>query len=80
MTPKLSSYWLYFVTSTSYKLAFSLVSSMKIEVVCQNNDINKLLNIDPIDYDTALRKTLYRIEENHILSSWKDSWVSGQID
>jgi uncharacterized protein YbjT (DUF2867 family) len=29
MTPKLSSYWLYFVTSTSYKLAMNLVDSMK---------------------------------------------------
>jgi uncharacterized protein YbjT (DUF2867 family) len=29
MTPKLSSYWLYFVTSTSYKLAQNLVDSMK---------------------------------------------------
>ena len=28
MTPKLSSYWLYFVTSTSYKLAIALVDSM----------------------------------------------------
>ena len=32
MTPKLSSYWLYFVTSTSYKLAMNLVDSMKMEV------------------------------------------------
>jgi len=32
MTPKLSSYWLYFVTSTSYKLAINLVDSMKMEV------------------------------------------------
>jgi len=30
MTPRLSSYWLYFVTSTSYILAASLVESMKI--------------------------------------------------
>jgi uncharacterized protein YbjT (DUF2867 family) len=29
MTPKLSSLWLYFVTSTSYRLASALVSSMK---------------------------------------------------
>ncbi|RYY54406.1 MAG: NAD-dependent epimerase/dehydratase family protein, partial [Chitinophagaceae bacterium] len=29
MTPKLSSYWLYFVTSTSYPLAKNLVDSMK---------------------------------------------------
>jgi len=34
MTPKLSSYWLYFVTSTSYKLSVALVNSMKIEVIC----------------------------------------------
>ena len=37
MTPRLSSYWLYFVTSTSYKLAMSLVNSMKVEVVCRDN-------------------------------------------
>ena len=46
MTPKLSSYWLYFVTSTSYKLAKSLVESMKVEVTCRDNEINKILNID----------------------------------
>jgi uncharacterized protein YbjT (DUF2867 family) len=80
MTPKLSSYWLYFVTSTSYKLASALVNSMKIEVICLNNDINELLNIYPIGFEIALRKTLYKIEGNDILSTWKDSWVSGQID
>ena len=45
MTPKLSSYWLYFVTSTSYKLATSLVHSMKIEVICRDDRINDLLNV-----------------------------------
>lgn len=41
MTPKLSSYWLYFVTSTSYKLAINLVNSMKMEVVCKDNRLQK---------------------------------------
>ncbi|MFT4666479.1 MAG: hypothetical protein ACI8YQ_003643 [Polaribacter sp.] len=80
MTPKLSSYWLYFVTSTSYKLASALVSSMKVEVVCKDNVINKLLGIEPIPYETALRRTLYKIKGNEILSSWTDSWSSGLID
>ena len=35
MTPKLSSYWLYFVTSTSSALAQKLVNSMKVEVICK---------------------------------------------
>lgn len=80
MTPRLSSYWLYFVTSTSFKLASALVNSMKIEVICQNSDINTILDIKPIGYELALRKTLYKIEENQIPSSWKDSWISGEID
>ena len=33
LSPKISSYWLYFVTSTSYSLAQSLVDSMKNETV-----------------------------------------------
>lgn len=76
MTPKLSSYWLYFVTSTSYKLAFNLVDSMKIEVVCRDNTINSILNITPISYHVALEKAFKKIQNNDIVSSWKDANVS----
>jgi uncharacterized protein YbjT (DUF2867 family) len=79
MTPKLSSYWLYFVTSTSYKLASALVSSMKVEVVCRDNRINTLLNINPITYKLALNKALVKIDNDDIVSSWKDSMISGQF-
>lgn len=79
MTPKLSSYWLYFVTSTSYKLAAALVSSMKVEVVCQDNRINTLLNIKPITYNQSLDRALQKIQENDIISSWKDSLASGRF-
>ena len=77
MTPKLSSYWLYFVTSTSYNLATSLVSSMKIEVVCRNAKINEILNIEPENYTIALQRAFLKIDGNQIVSSWKDSQVSG---
>lgn len=76
MTPKLSSYWLYFVTSTSYRLAASLVDSMKVEVVCRNTDLNGILGVEPIDYPTALQATLQKIEGNEVLSGWKDSFTS----
>ena len=80
MTPRLSSYWLYFVTSTSYKLAVSLVDSMKIEVVCRNNTINSILGIEPIGYKLALEKAFNKIESNEIISSWKDSYASSGIN
>jgi len=77
MSPKISSYWLYFVTSTSYKLATSLVDSMKVEVIAKDNEINKLLNIKPLSYRESLERAFDKIDKNEIISSWKDSTVSG---
>lgn len=77
MTPRLSSYWLYFVTSTSYNLASSLVESMKIEVICRNTIINELLDLKPENYEEALSRAFAKIDGNQIVSSWKDSQVSG---
>lgn len=79
MTPKLSSYWLYFVTSTSYKLATALVGSMKVEVVCRDNRINEILKINPMSYQEALSRALVKVEEDAVASSWKDSLVSGRF-
>lgn len=80
MTPKLSSYWLYFVTSTSYKLAIALVNSMKIEVICRNNDINSILEIEPMSYEAALERAFRKIESNEVVSSWKDSFISSSFN
>ena len=80
MTPRLSSYWLYFVTSTSYNLAIALVNSMKIEVICRNNDWAKTLGIEPISYKESLIKAFSKIENNEILSSWKDAMSSGTLE
>lgn len=79
MTPKLSSYWLYFVTSTSYKLAVNLVDSMKIEVVSRDNRLEKLLHIHPLSYTEAITLAFEKIEQNLVISSWKDSLVSGRF-
>lgn len=80
MTPKLSSYWLYFVTSTSYKLATSLVHSMKVEVVCRDTRLNAILDITPLSYEEALKRAFSKIESNEILSSWKDAYSSSDLD
>jgi uncharacterized protein YbjT (DUF2867 family) len=76
MTPKLSSYWLYFVTSTSYKLATSLVDSMGVQIIGKPSNINKLLNVTPLSYQEAVELAFEKIEQNSIISSWKDSMVS----
>ena len=79
MTPKLSSYWLYFVTSTSYKLALNLVNSMKIEVVAKDNNLQNLLGLKTHTYREAIDMAFEKIEQNLVISSWKDSMVSGRF-
>ncbi|WP_430409167.1 SDR family oxidoreductase [Kordia sp.] len=79
MTPKLSSYWLYFITTTSYKLAINLVDSMKVEVIGKPSDINDILDIEPISYKHAVKLAFKKIEQNGVVSSWKDSLISGRF-
>jgi uncharacterized protein YbjT (DUF2867 family) len=79
MSPRLSSYWLYFVTSTSYKLAVNLVDSMKMEVVARDNKLQQILGIQPLSYEEAIRKAFIKIEQNLVISSWKDSLVAGRF-
>lgn len=76
MTPRISSYWLYFVTATSYALAKNLVNSMKIEVTCRPNKLAEELGITLIDYDTAIKLAFGKIEQNQVISSWKDAQTS----
>jgi uncharacterized protein YbjT (DUF2867 family) len=80
MTPKLSSYWLYFVTSTSYKLALNLVDSMKVEVIARDNRLEKMLHIKTHTYKEAIDMAFKKIEQNLVISSWKDSMVSGRFN
>ncbi|NBC56756.1 MAG: DUF2867 domain-containing protein [Bacteroidetes bacterium] len=79
MTPKLSSYWLYFVTATSYKLAQNLVDSMKVDVTTTDFRLQNKLNHQPIKYKDAIRLAFDKIEQNQVISSWKDSKVSGRF-
>jgi hypothetical protein len=80
MTPKLSSYWLYFVTSTSYKLSVNLVNSMKIEVVCRENNLAEMLDIKLIPYEEAVEMAFDKIKHHDVLSSWIDALSSPLLE
>ncbi|MFT7084520.1 MAG: hypothetical protein ACJAV5_000226 [Vicingaceae bacterium] len=73
MTPKLSSYWLYFVTSTSYHLAVNLVDSMKNEVVVKIGNIQDIIPINLLTYKENVSLAFKRIEQNTVVSSWTDA-------
>ena len=76
MTPKLSSYWLYFITSTSYALAVNLVHSMKVNVVCRPNTLAEELDIHLLSYKSSVELAFEKMEQQMVLSSWKDAFIS----
>ena len=80
MSPKISSYWLYFVTATSFALAKNLVSSMKVEVICNPNNLADMLGIELMDYETSIKLAFDRIEQNQVISSWKDAQTSKLLE
>lgn len=80
LTPRLSSYWLNIVTSVNYNIASSLVESMKNEVICSNEDIKKVVPRKCLTYMEALKLAFVKIEQNSIVSSWRDALNKGYLD
>lgn len=58
LTPKLSSYWVGFITPVPPSVSMPLIEGLKNEVVCRENSIRDLLPLQLTSYDEAVRKAL----------------------
>ncbi len=74
LSPKLSSLWLYFITSTSYPLARNLVDSMKNEVVVRDHEITEVVSLELATYEEALGRAFSKINQRQVPSSWRDAF------
>lgn len=74
LTPRLSSYWLVFITSVRYSLCSYLVESMKTNSVVQKDEIKEIAPHDCLTYKEALELAFQKISQNEVVSSWMDSW------
>ncbi|WP_231424344.1 MULTISPECIES: SDR family oxidoreductase [Pedobacter] len=79
LTPKLSSLWLNLITPVPYSLARSLVDSMKNEVVCKDDRIKNVVPRQCLTYSEALHLAFEKIDQNSIVSSWKDALNRGYL-
>ncbi|MCH9621653.1 MAG: hypothetical protein S4CHLAM20_10780 [Chlamydiia bacterium] len=73
LTPRLSSLWLVLVTSSNLYLAKRLIESLRSDAICSNNDIEKMIPHKCLSYKETIGRAFDKIEQNHILSSWKDA-------
>ncbi len=73
-TPRLSSYWLVFITPVPYRVAAALVEGLKHETLMQNDNARKLFpDIKPETFEESFRKAVEEIEQRQIISKWCDS-------
>ena len=73
LSPRISSMWLYFVTSTSFNLARNLVDSMKVDVIARPNNLRTIIPLEAINYKESVKLAFEKIEQNLVVSSWKDA-------
>jgi len=58
LTPRLSSYWVNFVTPIPASLARALIESLRHETVCENHDSLDFFSFQPVSFDVAVRRAL----------------------
>lgn len=73
LIPGVSVSWLYFTTSANFTIARHLVQSMKTDVICKENSIQEIIPQELIPYKEAIKMAFLRIEQNMVVSSWKDA-------
>ncbi|MFZ4773140.1 MAG: DUF2867 domain-containing protein [Chlamydiia bacterium] len=65
LTPKLSSYWIYFVTKTTFKLAQNLVLSLKNDTYVEDKSIQEILPLHLKTFEEACKEAFALLEYGH---------------
>lgn len=81
LTPRLSSYWVHWTTPVPAAIVRPLVEGLRSEVVVDDPSAHDLFpDIQPVDYETAVRQALSELEAGMIETRWTDAMASSQGD
>ncbi len=79
LTPRLSSYWVHLVTPIPAAIAQPLIKGLGNEVVVRDETARRLFPaIELLDYATAVRLALGKIETHGVETAWSDALTSSQ--
>jgi uncharacterized protein YbjT (DUF2867 family) len=81
LTPRLSSYWVHWMTPIPAEIARPLIDGLKNEVIIRDNSAESIFpNIKPMNYEEAVTLALEQLQVSHMESSWSDSLSSSLGD
>ncbi len=79
LTPRLSSYWVHLVTPIPANIAQPLIKGLGNEVIVRDDAALEMFpEIHPLDYDTAVRLALEKVEMRGVETAWTDALTSSQ--
>ena len=79
LTPRLSSYWVHLVTPIPAAIAQPLIKGLGNEVVVRDDSARRLFpGVTLLDYETAVRLALGKIETNDVETVWSDALTTSQ--
>ncbi|MCS7259244.1 MAG: SDR family oxidoreductase [Anaerolineae bacterium] len=77
LTPRLSSYWVHWVTPIPADIARPLIEGLRNEVVVRDDTARRLFpHIEPVDYLTAVRRALASLHAGEVETAWSDALVN----
>lgn len=62
------------LTPVPAPITLCLIEGVKNQVICQNNDIKKILPFQPITYKEALLRAMSREERDNVYTRWSDAY------
>jgi uncharacterized protein YndB with AHSA1/START domain len=81
LSPRLSSYWVHWMTPVPASITRPLIEGLRNEVVVRDDIAKQLFpEIQPIDYPTAVERALRRLDLGGVETRWTDALVSSQGD
>jgi hypothetical protein len=81
LTPRLSSYWVHWVTPIPAEIARPLIEGLRNEVVVRDDTAQRLFpDIELLDYKTAVARALQRLDAGHLETTWSDALATTQRD
>lgn len=81
LTPRLSSYWVHWVTPIPAKMAKPLIEGLRNELIVRSDTARRLFpKIEPVGYELAVQRALTRIDAGQVETIWSDALATSQGD
>jgi uncharacterized protein YbjT (DUF2867 family) len=81
LTPRLSSYWVHWMTPIPAAIARPLIDGLRNEVIVRDDKARQLFpHVQPVSYQSAVERALESLHAGQVETAWSDALATSQGD